>query len=160
MSEDRALDRAIAQVEAVAGGSVRAPAVEAFFDEATFTASYVIHDPATRRGAIIDSVLDFDPPSGRTSTRSADLLIAHVEVQGLTIDWLLETHVHADHLTAADYLQGKLGGKQAIGREIVAVQRTFGVLFNDCDEFARDGSQFERLLDDGDELSVGVWPGT
>jgi len=158
MSEDRNLARAIGQVEAVGGGTVPAPAVRAFFDEATFTASYVVHDPATRKAAVVDSVLDFDPPSGRTCTASADAIVAYVEEARLTVDWLLETHVHADHLSAAAYLQKRLGGALVISKEIVAVQETFGALFNEGEEFARDGSQFDRLLVDGDTLDVGTIP--
>ena len=100
--------------------------VESFFDEPTNTVSYVIHDPVSRRGAVIDSVLDFDAAAGRTSTASADAMIAHAERERLTIDWLLETHAHADHLSAAPYIQKKLGGKLAIGREIITVQNMFG----------------------------------
>ena len=156
--DDDGLARAIAQVDAVAGGSIRSPHVQAFFDEPTFTASYVVHDPETRRAAVIDSVLDFDPPSGRTGTASADAIVAYVEAAGLTVDWLLETHVHADHLSAAAYLQDKLGGALAIGSGIVAVQKTFGALFNEGEDFARDGSQFDRLIADGDTLDVGATP--
>lgn len=158
MSEDRAIQRARAQVEAVREEKVRAPAVKGFFDEATFTASYVVHDPATLRAAIIDSVLDFDQPSGRTSTASADQMIEYVHTSGLIVDWILETHVHADHLSAAPYLQERLGGKLAIGAEIVTVQGEFGKVFNEGTAFARDGSQFDRLLNDGDEISVGEIP--
>jgi len=133
-------------------------AVEAFFDEATFTASYVIHDPETRRGAIVDSVLDFDAAAGRTSTVSADKMLAHVEAQGLTIDWLLETHAHADHLSAAPYLKTRVGGSLAIGRDIVLVQEVFGKVFNVGPEFRRDGSEFDRLFGDGDRFSIGDIP--
>ena len=134
--------------------------VNAFFDEATFTISYVVHDPATQKAAIIDSVLDYDPASGRTSTKSADALIAYVKAQSLTLEWLLETHVHADHLSAAPYLQAQLGGKLAIGAEITTVQKTFGKLFNFGTEFARDGSEFDQLLQDGDQFSIGSLPVT
>jgi glyoxylase-like metal-dependent hydrolase (beta-lactamase superfamily II) len=158
MNDDPIIQGAIDQVQAVLNGRVRAPHVKAFFDEATFTASYVVSDPATRRAAIIDSVWDFDQPSGRTSFASADQMIAYVGEQDLTVDWLLETHAHADHLSAAPYLQEKLGGKLAIGREIVTVQGVFGKVFNEGTEFARDGSQFERLLADGETLMVGEIP--
>src|SRR5690625_5181355 len=104
------------------------PHVEAFFDPATFTYSYVVSDPATQQCAIIDSVLDYDPASGRTSFASADRLIEYVREQGLTVEWLLETHVHADHLSAAPYLQQELGGKLAIGEQVTVVQETFGKL--------------------------------
>lgn len=149
---------AIAQVEDVLHGKIRAPQVKAFFDEPTFTVSYVVSDPETRRAAIIDSVWNFDHSSGRTSFDSADEIVAYVEAEELTVDWILETHAHADHFSAAPYLQERLGGKMAIGREIVTVQGVFGKIFNEGTEFARDGSQFDRLLDDGDVLSVGDVP--
>lgn len=129
--------------------------VQAFFDEPTNTVSYVVHDPSTRIAAIVDSVLDYDAPSGRTSHASADAIIAYVREQGLQVAWLLETHVHADHLSAAPYLQEKLGGKLAIGRAILDVQNIFGKIFNEGTEFARDGSQFDLLLEDGDTLPLG-----
>ncbi|WP_339845653.1 MBL fold metallo-hydrolase [uncultured Halopseudomonas sp.] len=131
------------------------PLVEPFFDPATFTYSYVVTDPATRRCAIIDSVLDYDPASGRTSHHSADRLITHVREQGLQVDWLLETHVHADHLSAALYLKAAVGGRLAIGEHITVVQKTFGKLFNVGDEFATDGTQFDHLFKDGDTFQVG-----
>ncbi|WP_166042186.1 MBL fold metallo-hydrolase [Sphingosinicella sp. YJ22] len=155
MNTDVNLARAADQVRAVLRGETRTPHVKAFFDEPTFTASYVVHDPATGVAAIIDSVLDFDQPSGRTSFDSADAMIAYVEAEGLTVEWLLETHAHADHLSAAPYLQEKLGGKLAIGAEIVTVQNVFGKIFNEGSRFARDGSQFDRLLVDGDALTIG-----
>lgn len=129
--------------------------VEGFFDANTWTLSYLVLDTASNHCAIIDSVLDYDPKSGRTRTESADKLIARVHELGATVDWLLETHVHADHLSAAPYLQEKLGGKLAIGEQITVVQNTFGKLFNAGTEFARDGSQFDSLLKDGDELAIG-----
>ena len=140
--------------DAIEDASLR-PQVRAFFDEATFTASYVVHHPATRRAAIIDPVLDYDPASGRTSHRSAEAMAAYVESERLTVDWLLETHAHADHLTAAPWLRARLGGKLAIGRAITVVQQVFGDIFNLGDAFARDGSQFDRLFDDGDAFEVG-----
>jgi glyoxylase-like metal-dependent hydrolase (beta-lactamase superfamily II) len=155
---DLPIQRATGQVDAVLAGKVRAPQVKAFFDEPTFTVSYVVSDAATGKAAIIDSVWNFDQASGRTSFESADQIVAHVEAEGLTIEWILETHAHADHLSAAPYLQNKLGGKLAIGREIVTVQGVFGKIFNEGTEFARDGSQFERLLDDGDTLMIGDIP--
>ena len=155
---DTFISNAVGKVEAVLNGSLRAPLVTAFFDEPTFTASYVVSDPATKRAAIIDSVWNFDHASGRTSFASADAIIAHVEAEELAVDWILETHAHADHLSAAPYLQQKLGGKLAIGREIVTVQGVFGKIFNEGTEFARDGSQFDRLLNDGDTLSIGEIP--
>lgn len=132
--------------------------VKSFFDEPTNTASYVIHDPATRQAAVIDSVLNFDAAAGRTSTASADAIVDYVRREALTVGWLLETHAHADHLSAAPYLQQKLGGKLAIGREIITVQNVFGKIFNVGTEFARDGSEFDRLLDDGDRFSIGEVP--
>ncbi len=158
MHQDINLERAAAQVQAVLQGKIRTPHVRAFFDEPTFTASYVVHDPATKVAAIVDSVLDFDQPSGRTSFESADAMIAYVEEEGLKVEWLLETHAHADHLSAAPYLQERLGGKLAIGAEIVTVQNVFGKIFNEGTRFARDGSQFDRLLVDGDELMIGEIP--
>ena len=158
MTNDPDLEQAIAQVRSVLTGELRAPQVKAFFHEPTFTASYVVSDPATRRAAIIDSVWDFDQPSGRTSFESADEIVAYVTQEGLTVDWLLETHAHADHLSAAPYLQEKLGGQLTIGREIVTVQGVFGKIFNEGTEFARDGSQFDRLLSDGEVLMVGEIP--
>ena len=131
------------------------PHVEAFFDPATFTWNYVVSDPATKRCAIIDSVLDYDAAAGRTSTASADKLIAYVRAENLTVDWLLETHVHADHLSAAPYLRQALGGKLGIGALITRVQDTFGKLFNAGSEFATDGRQFDRLFEEGDRFSIG-----
>lgn len=158
MEKDINLHRAARQVEAVLQGKIRTPHVKAFFDEPTFTASYVVHDPVTKVAAIIDSVLDFDQPSGRTSYDSADAMIAYVQEEGLEVEWLLETHAHADHLSAAPYLQEKLGGKLVIGAEIVIVQNVFGKIFNEGTRFARDGSQFDRLLVDGDKLMIGEIP--
>ena len=129
--------------------------IEAFFDPATFTYSYVVSDPATRRCAIVDSVLDYDPAAGRTSQQNADRLIAYVREQDLQVDWLLETHVHADHLSAALYLKRELGGQLAIGERITLVQNTFAKLFNAGPEFATDGRQFDRLLRDGERFRIG-----
>src|SRR5690554_5913247 len=126
------------------------PEVEAFFDEPTNTVSYIVADPATKKCAIVDSVLDYDPASGRTSRKSADAIIARVREAGLEVKWILETHVHADHLSAAPYLKEELGGKLAIGSGIRIVQETFGKIFNAGTEFQRDGSQFDVLFDDGD----------
>ncbi len=131
------------------------PLVEPFFDPATFTYSYVVSDPATRRCAIVDSVLDYDPAAGRTSCKSADRLIAHVREKELQVDWLLETHVHADHLSAAPYLRRELGGQLAIGENITVVQNTFGTLFNAGSTFATDGRQFDHLFKDGDTFQIG-----
>jgi len=155
--EDRNLELACEQVRS-AGKTTSRLVVRTFFDEPTFTASHVAFDPATRRAAIVDSVLDFDPDSGRTSTRSAEAIVAFVESEKLSVDHLLETHAHADHLSAAPFLQQKLGGELCIGREIVTVQNVFGKLFNFGSEFARDGSQFDRLFSDGDQFSLGEIP--
>lgn len=152
------LARAQDQVRAVLGGGVCAPHVEAFFDEPTFTASYVVHDPDTKVAAIIDSVLDFDHAAGRTSFKSADKIITFVNERGLEVRWVIETHAHADHLSAAPYLQEKLGGELAIGSAILTVQDVFGKIFNEGTEFQRDGSQFDRLLNDGDVLMLGEIP--
>lgn len=138
-----------------AASNARPAVIRSFFDEDTFTVTHVISDPATGKAAIIDSVLDFDPASGRTSYASADKVIAYVESAGLEVEWLLETHAHADHLSAAPYLQEKLGGKLAIGRHILTVQQVFGKIFNEGTRFARDGSQFDHLFDDGDRFRVG-----
>lgn len=158
MSDDTHIEKAIAQVNGVLAGNPRAPHVKAFFHEPTFTATYVVSDDEAKRAAIIDSVWDFDQPSGRTSLEAADEIIDYVREAGLTVDWILETHAHADHLSAAPYLQEKLGGEMAIGREIVTVQGVFGKVFNEGTEFERDGSQFDRLLEDGDELMIGDIP--
>ena len=132
------------------------PQVKAFFDEATFTVSYVVRDPGAKACAIIDSVLDYDPASGRTSQGSADAVIAYVRAEGLEVIWQLETHAHADHLSAAPYLQAVLGGQLAIGEEIVEVQQTFGTLFNVGSDFARDGRQFDHLFQDGEAFAIGA----
>lgn len=131
------------------------PEVEAFFDEATFTVSYLVFDPETDAAAIVDSVLDFDPASGRTSTRSADRILDRVDALGLSVELILETHVHADHLTAAPCLRERTGAKVAIGANITTVQETFGKVFNAGEEFARDGRQFDLLLEDGDRFELG-----
>lgn len=151
---DNAIQVAKAQIEA-ARRAVGKPVIRTFFDEPTFTATHVVHDPVSRRAAIIDSVLDFDQAAGRTSHGSADALIAYVREQDLTIEWLLETHAHADHLSDAPYLQQQLGGTLVIGREIVTVQNVFASVFNEPASFARDGSQFDRLMDDGETFAIG-----
>jgi glyoxylase-like metal-dependent hydrolase (beta-lactamase superfamily II) len=129
--------------------------IKTFFDEDTFTATHVVSDPATSKAAIIDSVLDFDAPSGRTSTRSADQVVEYVKNANLDVEWILETHAHADHISAAPYLQERLGGTLAIGAEITHVQGVFGKVFNLDDRFKRDGSQFERLFGDGETFKLG-----
>ena len=131
------------------------PIVKAFFDEATNTVSYVVRDPNGSACAIIDSVLDFDHASGRTDTSSADEIIAWVEAEELKTEWILESHVHADHLSAAPYLQERLGGKIGIGENITIVQDTFGKVFNEGTEFQRDGSQFDQLFKEGDTFMIG-----
>ena len=131
------------------------PTIAAFFDEATNTVSYVVHDVATKKAAIIDSVLNYDAASGRTDFTAADMIIEYVTKNGLHVDWQLETHAHADHLSAAPYLQGKLGGKLAIGSDIIIVQDTFGKLFNAGSDFERDGSQFDHLFEDGENFTIG-----
>lgn len=130
-------------------------AVKAFFDEATNTVSYVAHDPETKGCAIIDSVLDFDAASGATDTYSATHIVKYVRGLGLHVDYILETHVHADHLSAAPYLKQQLGGQIAIGAEIITVQDVFGKIFNEGTEFQRDGSQFDVLLSQGDTFAIG-----
>ena len=129
--------------------------VESFFDEATFTVSHAASDPATGKCAIIDSVLDFDPASGRTATKAADQIIDYVNENQLSVDWIIETHVHADHLSGAAYLKKALGGQMAIGDRIPIVQKTFGEVFNAEPAFDRDGSQFDVLFADGATFSVG-----
>lgn len=131
------------------------PHVTAFFDEATNTVSYVVRDPASKACAVIDSVLDFDYAAGRISHESADRIIAHIRTEGLTLEWLIETHVHADHLSAAPYIQQALGGRIGIGEDIRVVQETFGKIFNEGTAFERDGSQFDHLFRDGDRYRIG-----
>ncbi|HEV8034762.1 MBL fold metallo-hydrolase [Yoonia sp.] len=131
------------------------PDVKAFFDDATNTVSYVVREPEGRTCAIIDSVLDYDPASGRTNMKSADAIIAWVKAEDLQVAWILESHVHADHLSAAPYLQEHLGGKIGIGANITIVQDTFGKVFNEGTEFQRDGSQFDALFEDGDSFHIG-----
>ncbi|KIC08228.1 beta-lactamase [Leisingera sp. ANG-M1] len=131
------------------------PAVKAFFDEATNTVSYVVREPEGSACAIIDSVLDYDQAAGRTCTASADEVIAWVKAAGLRVEWILESHVHADHLSAAPYLQEQLGGKIGIGDQITVIQDTFGKIFNEGTEFQRDGSQFDQLFREGDIFMIG-----
>ncbi len=131
------------------------PDVRAFFDQATWTMTYVVKDPHSTACAIVDSVLDFDAASGRTTTDSADKVIAMVQSEGLDVEWILETHVHADHLSAAPYLHKALGGRIGIGAHITDVQEIFGNLFNAEPEFRRDGSQFDQLFKEGDTFEIG-----
>jgi len=135
------------------------PHVQAFFDEATNTVTYVVRDPQGTACGVVDSVLDFDYASGRTDTRAADAVVAYIEAEGLQLQWVLETHVHADHLSAAPYLQERLGGQLGIGERITQVQETFGKVFNEGTRFARDGSQFDRLFADGDTFMLGQMRG-
>jgi glyoxylase-like metal-dependent hydrolase (beta-lactamase superfamily II) len=129
--------------------------IQPFFDTATNTVSYVVVDTETKQCAIIDSVLDFDFASGRTNTANADNIIQYIKMNTLNVEWILETHVHADHLSAAPYLQERLGGDIAIGENIITVQETFGKVFNEGTEFERDGSQFDRLLREGNTFMIG-----
>ncbi|BDW84925.1 MULTISPECIES: MBL fold metallo-hydrolase [Roseicyclus] len=132
------------------------PEVQAFFDEATNTISYIVKDPNSSSCAIVDSVMDIDYAAGRITYDHADELIRQVETQGLKLEWIIETHVHADHLSAAPYIQQKLGGKIGIGSKIMVVQDTFGKIFNEGTEFQRDGSQFDALFEDGDTYMIGT----
>lgn len=131
------------------------PVVHGIFDPGTWTVTYVVHETAGTACAIIDAVLDYDPKSGRTSTTSADKVIDYVRSQGLQVAWILETHAHADHLSAAPYLKAQLGGQTAIGAQITAVQKVFKGVFNLEPDFAVDGRQFDRLLADGESLPLG-----
>ena len=131
------------------------PEVTAFFDADTNTISYVVRDPGSEACAVIDSVMDIDMAAGRITHDGADRMIAFIEAQGYEMQWLIETHVHADHLSAAPYIQEKLGGKIGIGEKILVVQDTFGKIFNEGTEFQRDGSQFDRLFKDGDSYTIG-----
>ena len=134
------------------------PDVQGFFDDRTNTISYVVADPQTNVCAIVDSVMDYDQPSGTLFFESADVIISYVKEKGYSVEWILETHVHADHLSAAPYLQEKLGGKITIGKYIVDVQDTFGKVFNEETDFARDGSQFDQLWSDRDQFMIGSIP--
>jgi glyoxylase-like metal-dependent hydrolase (beta-lactamase superfamily II) len=132
------------------------PEVEAFFDKATNTISYIVKDPASTACVIIDSVMDIDYAAGRITHAHADTLIRSIEARGLVLEWIIETHVHADHLSAAPYIQDRLGGRIGIGANILTVQETFGKIFNEGTEFQRDGSQFDRLFRDGDSYRIGT----
>jgi len=133
---------------------MQSPIIEAFFDESTYTASYVVADPETRIAAVIDPVLDYDAAAGRTSTCSADRIVRFLGSHSLTLEWILETHVHADHLSAALYLKNTLGGRIGIGRHVTEVQETFREIFN-TPELPADGRQFDKLFDDNEELAIG-----
>jgi len=131
------------------------PQVTGFFDEATNTISYVVKDPESNACAVLDTVMDIDYSAGRITQENADKIIAFIEQHNLSLQWLIETHVHADHLSAAPYIQSKLGGKIGIGEKITVIQETFGKVFNEGTEFQRDGSQFDRLFSDGDTYRIG-----
>ncbi|MBT8410199.1 MAG: MBL fold metallo-hydrolase [Octadecabacter sp.] len=131
------------------------PVVSAHFDEATNTITYIVRDPSSKHCAVIDSVMDIDYAAGRITYDHADAIIKEIEDEGLTLDWIIETHVHADHLSAAPYIQEKLGGKIGVGEKIMVVQDTFGKVFNEGTEFQRDGSQFDALFKDGDTYMIG-----
>lgn len=156
---DASLKAATEQIRCALNDRCKRPSIAGFFDETTNTVSYVVHDPDTSEAAIIDSVLDFDSAAGRTSNGSADRIIEYITSKNLKVKWLIETHAHADHISAAPYLQEKLGGKLGIGREIVRVQEVFGKLFNAGTDFERDGSQFDHLFNDGEVFSIGELQG-
>lgn len=149
------LEVATRQIEAVREGRGTRPAVKCFFDEPTNTVSYVVYDATLKVAAIIDSVLNFDAAAARTSTASADEIIGFIKAEDLNVEWLLETHAHADHLSAAPHIQERFGGRLAIGRDIIHVQEVFGKIFNAGTDCARDGSEFDRLFDDGDRFTIG-----
>ena len=153
---DTAIRRATALVEAARADASLRPTIAAFFDEATNTVSYVVSDCTTHKAAVIDSVLDYDAAAGRTDERSAQLILDYIAENRLDVEWHIETHAHADHLSAAPYLQDRIGGKLVIGRGIVRVQDVFGKIFNAGSDFERDGSQFDLLLDDGDTFRIGA----
>ena len=134
------------------------PEVEAFFDPDTNTITYVVKDPNSNACAVIDSVMDINYAAGRITYEHADEIIAYIKTQKLDLQWLIETHVHADHLSAAPYIQQELGGKIGIGANIKIVQDTFGKIFNEGTEFQRDGSQFDALFEDGDTYTIGTMP--
>ena len=133
----------------------QSPQVKAFFDSATHTISYVVADPETQICAVLDAVMEFDYAAGKLTTNMADDIIAYINTHQLKLEWIIETHVHADHLSAAPYIQEKSGGRIAIGKEITTVQDTFGKIFNEGTAFQRDGSQFDRLFEDGDTYQIG-----
>jgi glyoxylase-like metal-dependent hydrolase (beta-lactamase superfamily II) len=132
------------------------PDVVAFFDAPTNTISYIVKDPNSDACAVVDSVMDIDYAAGRIAHEGADRIVDHIRRNGWTLEWIIETHVHADHLSAAPYIQQKLGGKLGIGENIIIVQDTFGKIFNEGTEFQRDGSQFDRLFGDGDSYRIGT----
>ncbi|MXP13797.1 MBL fold metallo-hydrolase [Altererythrobacter confluentis] len=146
-------------IDTAASDHALRPSIAGFFDEATNTVSYVVHDPVSMEAAIIDSVLDYEAASGRTSFGSAERIIEYVTSKNLKVTWLIETHAHADHLSAAPFLQEELGGKLAIGEGIIRVQEVFGKLFNAGSDFERDGSQFDHLFTDGETFRLGELEG-
>lgn len=154
-TRDHAIEQASASVRAALGTRESQPLVKAFFDTTTYTVTYVVSDPATSKAAIIDSVLDYDAASGRISHASANAVIEYVGEQNLSVELLIETHVHADHLSAAPYLQSQLGGKIAIGEHISQIQSVFTGFFNPGPDFESNGSQFGLLLKDGDSIALG-----
>ncbi|MBB3764911.1 MBL fold metallo-hydrolase [Sphingomicrobium lutaoense] len=156
---DTALQAAKEQILRAREDKSLRPSIAGFFDEATNTVTYVVHDPKSRKAAVIDSVLDYEAASGRTSNGSADRVIEYVHSNDLEVVWHIETHAHADHISAAPYLQERLGGKLAIGRDIIKVQDVFGKLFNAGTEFERDGSQFDKLFVDGETFRIGELEG-
>lgn len=153
---DSPLATATAQILRAEQQPGQKPVIKTFFDEATFTASHVVHDPLTKTAAIIDSVLDYEASSGRTSHATAEQIVAYVKAEGLSVAWQLETHAHADHLSAAPWLQEQVGGKLGIGAAITHVQKVFGKIFNAGTQFARDGSQFDHLFHDGETFKIGA----
>ena len=153
---DSPLATATAQILRAEQEPGQKPVIKTFFDEATFTASHVVHDPQTKTAAIIDSVLDYEASSGRTSHATAEQIVAYVKAEGLSVAWQLETHAHADHLSAAPWLQEQVGGKLGIGAAITHVQEVFGKIFNTGTQFARDGSQFDHLFHDGETFKIGA----
>lgn len=157
---DHPLQYARALIEHALQDPAKCPFVKSFFDPQTFTVSHVVRDPQSNACAIIDSVLDYDAASGRTSGNSTGPVIDYVKSENLEVCWLLETHAHADHLSAAPLLQAEVGGQLAIGHEIVRVQDVFGKIFNAGTEFQRDGSQFDRLFNDGDRFKIGTLDAT
>ncbi|MBV7256605.1 MBL fold metallo-hydrolase [Pacificimonas sp. WHA3] len=157
---DRALERASSQIRSAGEDPPLVSEVVRFFDEDTFTASYIVRDPATTRCAVIDPVLGYDPASGRTSTGKADEIVARVEREGWHVEWILETHAHADHLSAAPHIQKRLGGTIGIGAHITEVQHIFAKLFNLEAGFSSDGSEFGHLFDDGEQFRIGEMPVT
>lgn len=155
ITADTHLNHASEIIREALGNVGKRPLVQSFLDPATFTISHVVRDPSSNACAIVDSVLDYDPASGRTMNASAEALIDYIKSESLEVQWLLETHAHADHLSAAPFLQKEIGGQLAISREIIRVQEVFGKIFNAGTEFQRDGSQFDQLFQDGDCFKIG-----